>query len=167
MRGPRWFDGVLVGMIVPVLLACGLLAPYAPGKLTAPGDISEDAVRRGSCIDLGVALAGRGEVSPLQMLVRFGNRCPEAARIDLARVRIEATVKDQTQTLYLDDPRGEVVPMHLETEAMGTERFKLGPMVSFRPTRVCVFVDGAIDRMSELAPICFQPSEGNAWEVIR
>lgn len=168
MRGARWFDVVLVGMIVPVLLACGFFAPYAPGRLTAAGDMSEDAVRRGACVDLGVALSGRGEVSPLLLLVRFGNRCPEAARVDLSRVHVEATVQGKTEVLYLDDPRGEVVPMHLETITMGTERFKLGPMVNFRPTRVCISIDRAIDTLTEIAPICFEPTDsGNSWEVVR
>lgn len=162
----KWIDAALVGTLVPVLLACGLLSPYAPGRLTASGEIAEEAMRQGPCVDLGLALSGRGEVSPLVLLTRFGNKCSEAARIDLGRVRVEAWVRDERTTLYLDDPRGEVVPLHLETTTMGTERFKLGPLVNFRPSRVCFRVEEAIDAQAT-APICFQPSGGNAWEVVR
>ncbi|MGZ3476114.1 MAG: hypothetical protein ACXWUG_19320 [Polyangiales bacterium] len=162
----KWIDAALVSAIVPVLLACGLLSPYAPGKITSPGDIAEEAVRGGPCVDLGVALSGRGEVSPITMLTRFGNKCSEAARIDLSRIEIYAQLPDKMHTLYLDDPRNEVVPLHLETVTMGTERFKLGPLVNFQPSRICVHVGKAIG-VPSAPPICFEPGSGNAWEVVR
>lgn len=161
----RRLDTLLALSLAVPLLACGLLHEYKAGGFVASGEVDPRAVRSSACVDYALDLGGRGDLTPLLMTTRFGNRCSEPALVDLNKLVITARYPDgRSQELHLVDPRNEIEPLHLEPHVAAVEKIQLGPGVDGAPSRICVDVRAASEGGQGAPPICWVP-QADGWSV--
>jgi hypothetical protein len=137
---------------------------YAPRSLfTAESGLDPRAVRAMGCLDVGLSVRGPADAPILR--AKVGNGCVEPAALDLGRLVV--TARDESgaeRALGIDDPRAEVVPLHLDARREMTEGFRL---VGFegRIARLCVDLRGIAWSATDTRPICFAPAGIVSWQV--
>jgi hypothetical protein len=153
---------------LPLLLCLGACVSkgYVPRSLlTTAGEdgIDPRAVRAMGCVDVGVSVRGPADAPILR--TKIGNGCVEPALVDLGRLVVTARdEKGIERPLVIDDPRAEVVPLHLDARREMKEGFRLVGAEG-RITRLCVDVRGIAWSKTDTPPICFAPSAIVTWQV--
>lgn len=152
-------------LFLSLLCGCGLHRSYHPPPLEAEAR----TVRRVGDVEVafGLRFIGSHDGAPLLTLL-LRNEGTSSVAFDLARVRIEGYSGKGSRVLQLDDPRGEVEPMHIDPGAWGREKIRLTDLdhESGRLARVCIDVARAFTESSaNLAPVCFVPTGDATWAV--
>ena len=110
----------LLGMLAASSKGPGL---YVGG--TIGQELGDAAVRTVGCLDVGLALVERDPAQDLLQL-HVGTRCNHPEALDFARVRIEAEGLDgSAREVKLEDPRGEIVMLHVGPGERGKELVRL------------------------------------------
>ncbi len=131
---------------VAIALAVGGMSSCTPGYPTHPFEpLPVGSTRRVGCVEFGVS-AGRDASFPLTSVyveVSLENLCSDPAPVNLAALHMWADRKngDRFELAYYD-PRNEIVPLHIEIQGHGVERFR---------------VDGA-GEPGALRQVCFDPT---------
>lgn len=147
----------LVLLALPAfVLGCGLRAYDPVGR---PWPTSPAAVRALGCLDVGVTPVRHGD--RLALDVRVGNRCPWEQPFAIASIVIRDSAG---QPLHMQDPRGELVLVHVDP---GTEGRALVALDRSAPVRVCVDVSNTAPAAPQavVAPVCFADG-GAGFEVV-
>jgi hypothetical protein len=151
-------------LLLLVLSGCGLLRTNSPAPLTSDADVDARAIRTMGALQVAFALRWSGATAPLLTLwVRNSGR--EKIPIDVSRLRVVGYVNGASRVLQLDDPRGELDPVHIEPGAVGKERIRLvdHKSASGELTRVCI--DPAPMVKAAAVPVCFVPDGDSTWSV--
>ncbi|MGZ3418593.1 MAG: hypothetical protein ACXVEF_13090 [Polyangiales bacterium] len=150
---------------LPFLLCLGACVSkgYVPRSLFTAGDVDPRAVRAMGCLDVGLSVRGPADAPILR--AKVGNGCVQPAAIDLGRLMVIARDESGAERpLAIDDPRGEVVPLHLDARREMVEAFKL--VGTEKPVvRLCVDLRGIAWSEHQTPPICFAPSGVVSWQV--
>lgn len=104
----------------------GACAPNYP--VHPPMDLPRGATRTMGCVELSVGAGRDADFPSTSLLVEVGlhNRCDEPALVDLRALRMWSEQRDgERWQMAFYDPRGEIVPLHLEAQATGLERFRV------------------------------------------
>ncbi len=131
---------------VVTALAVGGISSCTPGYRTHPLEpLPDGSTRRVGCVEFGVS-AGRDASFPstsVYVEVSLENLCSDPAPVNLAALRMWADRKngDRFELTYFD-PSSEIVPLHIEIQGHGGERFR---------------VDGA-GEPGALRQVCFDPT---------
>lgn len=155
-------------VLLPFLLCLGACVSkgYAPRSLfqtSTEQGIDSRAVRAMGCLDVGISVRGPADAPILRSKV--GNGCVEPALLDLGRLVVTARdEKGVERPLMIDDPRAEVVPLHLDARREMTEGFKLVGAEG-RISRLCVDLRGVAWSATDTKPICFAPAGIVSWQV--
>lgn len=104
------------------------------GASTAPGmyragvigqELGDASVRTLGCLDVGLAIIERPNAGSLLQL-DVGNRCSHPEALDFSKVRISGSEYDhQLRTVALEDPRHEIVELHVGAGERGRELVRL------------------------------------------
>jgi len=150
--------------------------PRTPCRLRSAPVLSPDpiaadarAIRRVGDVEIGFALRtiGSHDGAPL-LTLWLRNAGTESVGFDLARLHVRGHSGKGTRALQLDDPRGEIEPLHIDPGASGREKLRLTDVGhdGGSLTRVCVDVSPAFfESRASLAPVCFVPTDDATWAV--
>ncbi len=161
-------------LLLLLLAACGPSRGYQARSILHEGDIDARAMRTLGCVDVGFGLRFVGNEAPM-LRTRFGNRCPEPVVFDLTRVRIVGhsghSGTDKTRALAFDDPRAEVVTLHLDGVTEGMEKLRLvdDGKAGGALDAICIHVDELVPEAPDThaGPVCFaRPATASPeWQV--
>lgn len=91
---------------------------------TIGSELGGASVRTIGCLDVGLALVERPDASLLQLDV--GNRCSHPEALDFAMIRIDGVRADgERRVVALQDPRHEIVPLHVGAGERGKELVRI------------------------------------------
>jgi hypothetical protein len=146
--------------VLALLAACGSEA-YDPDPQTPLG-LAAGQARTLGCVDLAVALGSDPRLPPSSLLLslRGGNRCAHPEPLDVAAMSLVGRdARGARWLLFVSDPRGEIVPMHLDASTRFTENIELASNAPADAlVSVCIQLAGvardAPDARPE--PICFR-----------
>jgi hypothetical protein len=137
----------LLGMLAGARSAEG---PYRGGILAA--SLGPDSVRTLGCLDVGFVVEQEGG----ELLdVYLGNRCVHSEALDLSKLILEASYENHRRWAALDDPRHEIVLLHVGGSERGKERIRIR---QWGIDRLCLHVDEIAPDAHEArpAPVCFR-----------
>jgi hypothetical protein len=162
----------------PLVVALCLVAGCDPMRTYRPGFLLEEplvqpgkppgasAARRVGCLDVRVALACNGAVSPDFPLVAFtlGNRCDAAIPVDFTRIRATGRMaegkegEDGSEVMLSPfDPAREIHPAVLGSRAVAREvlEYDASPREATRRiAQVCLDLGGLSEGGELGAPLC-------------
>jgi len=120
--------------------------PYRAGTLAE--ELGPERTRTLGCLDLALAM----DADLLD--VHVGNRCGHPEVFDLSKVAIDA---DPSRDVSLDDPRSEIVPLHVGGAERGHERVRL--VGAWGASRLCFRLEGVAPDAPDAhpSPICIVP----------
>jgi hypothetical protein len=97
---------------------------------------------------------------------KLGNGCLEPALFDVTRFVIRGIEEDGAdRSLAIDDPRQELVALHVDGRRRAVEAFRL--LGARKPmTKLCIDVRGVAWSETVPPPICFAPGGAVNWQVV-
>jgi hypothetical protein len=147
----------LLGLVMGSSSAHG---PYQAEQLAK--DLGPGSVRTLGCLDVGFVPFVRDRVELLDL--HIGNRCTHPEQLDVAQLKITGVdIRSERELVKLNDPRREIVPLHVGGAEAGVERLRLNATRFL--VRLCFDLDGIAPDAPEArpAPICFERLEGDRW----
>jgi hypothetical protein len=133
---------------------------YQPGTIAA--ELGSSSVRTLGCLDLGLMVSDRDDGPLLDMYV--GNHCVRSAALTLDRLYIVGRdASGAARSVGMDDPRSEIVSVHVGGVERGHERIRL--RTTYDIDRVCFHLEDVAPDAPEARPepLCFHRSRGR-WE---
>lgn len=158
-----------VAISLALLAGCGAHRSYHPRPLTAESDVDRRAIRSVGDVSLAFALryVGSPDGAPL-LTLWLRNAGVEPVAIDLERLRVQGHTPTATRALQLQDPRGELEPLHIDAGASGREKLRLTDLGSKDGALAKICIDASpvfTESPARVPPVCFAPGPDASWVV--